>query len=207
MWISDNEHIIFQYKHVPCNTWDILTLNKLFDVYLKFKRSCILFGNSSPLGDFTGVNLGESASNCKCFESTCWEVFWKEGGQLTLVTKMAFYLEIPKASFLQPQLPPLQWNLLFSKGLSCPSNPCCPLLSCLLRPHPLERLLGFVEAEVIFCSESCPLGSIYLGFAVTLTFMQSCVLFITSHLLLSTLCLEKHTKCLLKIDSSVDLRC
>ena len=30
--------------------------------------------------------------------------------------------------------------------------------------------LGFVEAEVIFCSESCPLGSIYLGFAVTLTF-------------------------------------
>ena len=27
----------------------------LFDVYLKFKFSCILFGNSIPLEDFTGV--------------------------------------------------------------------------------------------------------------------------------------------------------
>lgn len=28
---------------------------KLFDVYLRFKCSCILFGNSNLLGDFTGV--------------------------------------------------------------------------------------------------------------------------------------------------------
>lgn len=92
---------------------------------------------------------------------------------------MAFQFGTRKAADLLPSLRPLQWVSISPKG--SPAFPASATfwISCLLYPHPPPQSwrgsLGFLEAEVILCSGSCPPWIVWLGLVMALAFKE-CVL-------------------------------
>lgn len=158
------------------------TYTKKCDVYLKFKisfMSYILLSNSIPLGDSTGVIWVKGLQTANAFKVQGRRYSGKMADSNFSNPEWPFILKVLIPSPLHPYPLLLQWDLFISKGLPCSSNPCpsdshassAPTL----HPMVLEGLFGFLEAEIILCSGSCPLDFTCLGFAVILALME-CVM-------------------------------
>lgn len=82
-----------------CNPWDILILEKLCGIYLKFTldhMSCILSGNPTPSRDFTRGHLGERALSVKALKEPVGRSFGKMVD--SNFSNQQGHLKTPKAS-------------------------------------------------------------------------------------------------------------